>query len=208
MKSKLEFRIDGLKDVISELSESLKDRNKILSRMGKYLRFKASGKFKSQGPGWPPLVAKSIERNKAAAHQSLGNKLKKDLKRAEATAKKQKTVEARLSVLAEFRRLEAGGSKDISLLSPKGASKLHERIGRADDKGKKMLGGLSGSIKMKLAGNTITVYSEVPWSGIHNSGGSAGNGAQIPKREFLTIDDEDMEALKKLLLEQVDPSLK
>jgi hypothetical protein len=67
----------------------------------------------------------------------------------------------------------------------------------------KMLGKLASSIKSKMAKHTLTVYSGVPWAGVHNEGGTGGKGARIPQRQFLNLDQEDLEVLSALLEAQL-----
>jgi phage gpG-like protein len=50
-----------------------------------------------------------------------------------------------------------------------------------------MLGGLRNSEYIFVDGNDAVVASRTKWSGIHNHGGTAGNGAHIPERRFLAI---------------------
>jgi phage gpG-like protein len=67
----------------------------------------------------------------------------------------------------------------------------------------KMLGKLASSINSTIKGSTLTVYSKVPWAGVHNDGGTAGHGARIPERTFLTLEDADLEVLAELVEGQV-----
>jgi phage gpG-like protein len=47
----------------------------------------------------------------------------------------------------------------------------------------------------------VVVESRVPWSGIHNRGGAAGRGAQIPPRPFLEVTQDGARALAAIALE-------
>jgi phage gpG-like protein len=46
----------------------------------------------------------------------------------------------------------------------------------------------------------VSCFSKVPWSEVHNAGGTAGRGASEPKREFLAILDEDRAVLADIVL--------
>lgn len=57
--------------------------------------------------------------------------------------------------------------------------------GRTRRKGKPgTLGKLTRSWSVKADDNGIHFLSKVPWADVHNSGGIAGKGARMPKREF------------------------
>ena len=51
-----------------------------------------------------------------------------------------------------------------------------------------LLGGLYDSIHLRVESKVVIVFSGPRWSGVHNSGGRAGHGANIKKRQFLKID--------------------
>lgn len=63
--------------------------------------------------------------------------------------------------------------------------------GRTRRKGKPgTLGALTRSWSVKADDNGIHFLSKVPWADVHNSGGVAGKGARIPKREFGYFSEE------------------
>lgn len=64
---------------------------------------------------------------------------------------------------------------------------------KASEASTRMLGGLEDTLGMKVDGATLAVYSKAFISGIHNEGGGAGHGAQIKKREFLSIEPGDLD---------------
>lgn len=66
----------------------------------------------------------------------------------------------------------------------------------------RLLGRLPTSITAKLSRSMLQVYSRVPWAGVHNVGGSAGKGSNIPARTFLTLKDEDMDVLEQMLMDR------
>ncbi len=63
----------------------------------------------------------------------------------------------------------------------------------------KLLGRLASTLRATVGNNTLTVFSSVPWAGVHNKGGVAGHDSQIPQREFLALDEEDVGVLKTIL---------
>jgi phage gpG-like protein len=48
-----------------------------------------------------------------------------------------------------------------------------------------LTGGLRRSIKSKVQGNQIAVYSDSPYAAIHNDGLLMKNGKPMPKRQFI-----------------------
>lgn len=208
MKFTIKANVNGVSRVMDAIVDSVSELDKVLARFGKYMRLKVQKAFQNQGPGWPALSEHSVQRNQGKNLVNLENKLKRDVKRAEKKAKKPGTVERRLSVLAEFRRLEAGGSLDKSLLTEKQQKSLLGRVERAKkDASEKMLGKVAASIKTSIKNGTLTVESKIPWAGVHNEGGPAGHGANIPKREFLALDEEDLDVLENFLLDAIDKEM-
>jgi phage gpG-like protein len=68
----------------------------------------------------------------------------------------------------------------------------------------KVLGNLRQSARIKLEGDNRLVVSSAPrWSGVHNDGGPAGNQAQIPKREFLSLQSQDLDVFVEILQEHM-----
>lgn len=108
-------------------------------------------------------------------------------------------VERRELVLAEFNRLAAGGSRFASLTGDKAGSKrvakLGERIERAVEQTKTPLGRIASSMKLEIKGSRLVYGSEIKWAWVHNQGGTAGHGAQIPQRAFAYLEPEDLDVL-------------
>ena len=63
--------------------------------------------------------------------------------------------------------------------------------------GKGFAGGLLGSIHYELGENLVYVGTDKIYAAIHNFGGQAGRGRKvtIPQREFLMVQDEDVEEI-------------
>ena len=207
------MEVDGVVRQMDVIADTASTVDKALARFGKYLRLKAQRRFDSNGPGWPPLKAATQLRHEAKASRRLESKLRRDVIRATRTAKKDTTRETRETVLAEFKRLEAGGMLDKSLLTPKQQKSLQGRIGRAKKKaGEKLLGKIAGSLKAKISNNTLTVIAGEKWAhpqltNVHNEGGSANHGANIPKREFLKLEGEDLSVLEAFIVDAVEEEI-
>jgi phage gpG-like protein len=56
---------------------------------------------------------------------------------------------------------------------------------RRKRKRRPLLGRLPGAIQVKVHPDAIEIRSRVAWSGIHQEGGQANHGAEIPARPFL-----------------------
>lgn len=187
--------------------DSLEDLKPPLQRFAKFFRFKVNRKFQQQGPGWAPRknVDQTVARQRDYA-AGLQRKLEKEVERAKKKAKTAASVKRRQRVLEEFKRIEAG-TQGPSQLNDKQQKKLQDRIGRAKAKGARLLGKMSSSIKTEIRGGSLSVYSEIEWAGVHNDGGTAGHNAKIPQREFLALDEEDVEALEGFILDHIEESM-
>lgn len=68
---------------------------------------------------------------------------------------------------------------------------------------RRLLGRLPSALNMKVTRSSLTVQSKVPWSGVHQHGGRAGNGARIPQRHFLWFSDEILDLAAERLQDHV-----
>lgn len=179
-----------------------------------YFKAKTQERFQAEGPGWPEKKGKDSARVfsedlvKRTADSQLRRKLFNEYQRSSRRYMRGRgsvrAMDRRWAVLKEFERQAAGGvgalaaSTDARLeKSVAGLRKRHERaLGKARGK---LLGRIAQSIRSKSKRYSAEVWSEVPWSGIHNEGGVAGHGAKVPKRQFLDIDDHDLEVLKNMI---------
>lgn len=98
------------------------------------------------------------------------------------------------------RRKIHGAAMRAAKLLPKGSAE-RRRAGRIGSAGYRrsivsataMLGDLRNSIHVQVnSGKGVTIYSSVPWSGVHNEGGTAAHGAVQKERRFLKIDEAVM----------------
>lgn len=60
---------------------------------------------------------------------------------------------------------------------------------------RKLLGRLPGALTSKATRSGVSIISRAKWSGIHQEGGTAGNGARIPARPFLWASQEALDAV-------------
>ena len=226
MNLTLHYEDGGVRKALDLAVDSLKDLAPILRRFAKWMRPEVDAVFAAQGPGWAPRADDSpttregaqeriAEAARARGQQKLRLKLRQDLRRAQrrlASGKgKEKTVDGRYVALKELERIAAGGSKDYSLLSGRKGEKLRERLGRAESDAEKeqgqVLGRIAGSIKARVQGSTLEIYSSIPWAGIHNEGGTAGRGAKIPARTFLEWTPVRVEKLASIASEYMHEKL-
>lgn len=64
---------------------------------------------------------------------------------------------------------------------------------RRDIRSTQVLGSLRDALHLYVdGGHAVVVFAGPKWSGVHNRGGTAGHGAKIPKREYLTIDSDSI----------------
>lgn len=75
-----------------------------------------------------------------------------------------------------------------SAATTQGRGKRRARIRR-----RRLLGRLSTALNITTTPSSLVVTSKIPWSGIHQDGGTAGRGSRIPAREFLWWSEELLE---------------
>jgi phage gpG-like protein len=85
--------------------------------------------------------------------------------------------------------------------------KRGKRKGALNARGQKryssQLGRLRGVYRWRTAKKRMEMHSKVPWSGIHQEGGTAGHGARIPARPFLWAGPVAMRTYAKLTAEHL-----
>jgi len=202
----------------------------LLRRWGGYFRAKAHDRADA-AEGWPGLSAatrEKLEQTRTSSvtvageiRKSYGSKLDGYLK-----LQQSKGTPSAAADIAELRRLRGGGrverdakgKKAAAWAGSKAIDRLRKRLAKAQDqraKGKRasvggdkrkiakhrLLGSVARQIVWNVEGSRVTTLSRVPWSGVHNEGGSVGNGATVPKRNFLRIDASDTLELSKIALE-------
>ncbi len=83
------------------------------------------------------------------------------------------------------------------------AQKTKRRKRPKDPGGRHLLGKLVTAWKAFVNPRSAAVANMVDWSAIHNEGGTAGNGANIPARLGLEITQEDVDELVKIVLQHL-----
>jgi phage gpG-like protein len=58
------------------------------------------------------------------------------------------------------------------------------------------------TILVQIRGHKLVAFSQVPWAGIHQYGGTAGHGAKIPARPFLWFSPEFLKLAKNKILDR------
>jgi phage gpG-like protein len=201
--------------------EALRDLTPIFARFLKWLRPEIDKVFEQQGPGWPSLKEDSAKQRaatipaksaiiRAKALNPLARSVLRTYGRAEkrlgrtaATspllARRQKTVAKQREQAEEIGNILLGRGQTFGKAQ---FDKLHKRVdkykAKAEDRIKKLengelLGRIASSIRAEIEKGTLIIESGIEWAGIHNDGGTAGNGARIPKRTFLEWTPERIE---------------
>ncbi len=199
---------------------------RILNRWGGYLRSESRRAFNEQNfAPLAPSTQKKYEQTRTSAvtafgqvRKSYAGNLSKYLR-----GQMRQGVATSGADLAELQRLAAGGAVNKASLAEllesttgkqrRSIQRLQVALQKSRDTGKrvggnrrkisrhKLLGRLSGSIYWKVEGLTVKDLSRVPWSGVHNLGGTAGNGAKIEARTFLDITKKDEVAMAYIALQ-------
>ncbi len=115
-------------------------------------------------------------------------------------------VQNRLAVLEEFGRRHRSGVGG-RVLSAAQTKSLNARETRAIAKqiNKPILGGLPRTLNFKVANGSVTLKSETyqHFTEVHNKGGGVGNGASVPARTTIEVDESDIAVFKAILVEEL-----
>lgn len=196
----------------------------ILRRWMGYMRHKARERFETVGPPLAPSTIKKYQQTRKSSITARGDlrrsyvkNLGKTIERRNFDRESRQVTERGKELLAELRRLAAGGDPSRSGLSAedKTIDALRKRLMRAQE-GKKRVGGdrrkidrhrLLGRLRTSLEGELLTLAAKlrnrVPWSGAHNEGGKVGHDATLPARTTLQILAEDVTELAKIELQHL-----
>jgi len=132
---------------------------------------------------------------------------------AELPAQATRGVVNRTAVLHEFRRRHRIGGKDraarlrevagLSTLTLRMQQSLSMRTVRqvASTVGRPILGGLPQTLEVTVGAGTVTLRSRTreEWTDVHNEGGEAGQGAEIPQRQTIKIEPSDLDVFVSIL---------
>lgn len=114
------------------------------------------------------------------------NRLRKRLVKAEKQLAVAKLQRAEDRADGEKR---AGGYQKVTVGGDRRKADNHQLLGR-----------VARSLQWDIEGSKVSAYSKIPWSEVHNAGGTAGHGAPEPQREFLAIHDDDRIELSDIVL--------
>lgn len=224
------FRAGGALETVQAIFRRAEDVRPVLRRWGGWLRSDAKAHFEQQ-PGWEPLAESTrqrLETTRMGAVTTQGKLRASYVRRTESQLLGQlKSGKVNSGVkLAELRRLARGGSTAHSLQDgtrryskalerarvllakaeeQKAAGKAVNVGGKTADKrvieSHQLLGRLRTAIRAKAEETRVVVENAIPWSRIHNEGGTAGRGARIPARVFLEITQRAAAELAQIALE-------
>lgn len=216
----------GLIRSLELMGEAAADIGKPLRKWAADKRKDAKARIESE-EGMPPLSPATLEKrqrtgtSKIAKHGNIRVGYSKYLDREAARmrgliawSKRRYLGLGRFAMPADIQAKVARWSKRLDNLNKQivraqDTEYQDRKIGKTvfDRKGTKMLPRLPGSIKTwvkagKDGRGSAVVYSRAGIIGkIHNDGGPAGNGAQIPARRFLELTSKDVDSLTKHLVE-------
>lgn len=214
-------------DRFDRIADQARDQNALLKRFAGYLNWSAKQKFEAQ-PGWAPLAPSTLAKlaqTRTSAITTQG-KLRSSYVNNAAVQLSRKLRTGGIAArenLSELLRLGRGGSALESILTggAGSGSRSVERLRRGllkaaaqraagkqvkvgGDRRKlekhQLLGKLRKSLERSIEPGKAVVESRVPWSRVHNEGGTAGHGAEEPPRVFLTVDQNGAIALAEITL--------
>jgi hypothetical protein len=210
------------------LASQARNPERILKRWGGYRRSESRKAFAAQR--FAPLAdstRQKLEQTRTAAvtahgqvRKSYAGNLTKYLR-----GRMRAGLASAAGDLEELKRLAAGGAVDKATMAElletttgkqrRAVQRLALALDKARSTGKlvggnrrrisrhKILGRLSGSIYWDVQGRTAKALSRVPWSGVHNLGGTAGHGARIPDRTYLEITQQDEVTMATIALQHL-----
>ena len=217
----------GAQKFVTLLADSLGDLTPMMPKFTAWMRAQVQAEFESGGDGtWAPrsdqaqaafnsTKAARIAKIEAGRYGTLSRSLKREKKRAERRLAKTPDSKSKLrprreqavakyeAQIEEVARLSEGGQRPLA----KSFRKLGERIARRDERANQriaavergdLLGAIAASITAEWSKTNWEMASRIPWAGIHNEGGTANHGAQIPKRTFLEWTPDRVEMFAKM----------
>lgn len=196
----------GIRDkATGQVEKKLKRELKRAQKSGdvyKYgTRFQVLAEFervKAGGSAGSTLIADLTTSEKGVMRSR--NKIRRDLRRAKKAGATGAVQQHQRALDAFDATHQATLDRAFMVQARKSIGGLGARIERQQSRvGEKLLGKLASSIVTKVDDGTLIVESKVPWAGVHNDGGAAGKGAQIPKREFLKLEDSDLDVFQAFL---------
>ena len=206
-------------DLLAQLTAAPKVVPAIMKRWGKYMRATARDRIRG-GEGMAPLAASTQKKYELTRTSKVTTKGKIRVSYAKQLASYFKGAKKQAD-LDELNALRAGKSATTAAVtgaSSKAITRLRKQLARYQTTGKrvggnrrkiqkhKLLGKLAQAFTFDLFdGRKVVISNYVPWSGVHNLGGSVGNGATLPARKFLYFSPGNESRLAEIAAEELNP---
>ncbi len=201
---------------LRKMGAKASDLRPLYQAWSRFLRQEAKDRIEA-GEGFAPLAestTKRLKQSRTSAITARGQVRQSYAKRLEVQLRRQVRAEKlEEEVLTDLQTLRAGGRAalhlDVSDRRSKALIRLQKQLKHAQTKQRvggdkrqseqhEVLGRMSSTLLALAKRNEAIAESRVPWSGIHNHGGTAGNGARIPARPFLVLTPESIQVLTEL----------
>lgn len=206
-------------DLLAQLTAAPKVVPAIMRRWGKYMRATARDRIRN-GEGMAPLAAstqKKYEVTRTSKVTAKG-KIRADYGRQLASYFKASKLDADADELQQLRKGKSATTAAVTGASSKAITRLRKQLARYQTTGKrvggnrrkiqkhKLLGKLAQAFTFDLFdGNKVVISNHVPWSGVHNQGGTVGNNATLPARKFLYFSPGNEARLAEIVEEELNP---
>lgn len=226
----ISVEVDGVIRKYDTLANSARDLEPALKKFGGYLKKRALERYRAQdfAPLAPSTVEKRAQKGLRTVERKLNRDVRRAVDGAGAKVSPtpsgafarmlatsiattgSKTVQKRIALLAEFQRrrrrsmslrAQAGGV-ELSFKQQLALSKSEQKA-MEKSVGAPILGKLIQSLTVETDRGTVTLASRSrgEWTDVHNSGGEAGRGAKIPKRETIKVESQDLDVFLEILKE-------
>jgi hypothetical protein len=224
---KIDYQDGGAPKYVLLLAESLKDLGPMMPKFSAWMRKEIQAEFESGGDGkWAPRKdvsqarydagkAARIAKIQAGRYGTLSRALTREKKRAEKRLartpssksalipRRQASVQRYEAQIAEVARLTAGAAGPATRHGKRFAERIARREVRAQQRIEAvergdLLGAIASSMVIEWSKDNWEMASRIPWAGVHNDGGTANNGAVIPRRTFLEWTPERVEMFAKM----------
>lgn len=220
--------VEGTQRDIKLMVNRLSDLGPVWRRFTAYMRKEIDEEFETGGHGsWAPRKKEESEVKKAARieriernkYRGLQSRLRSEHKRAMKTLakgtdksrlgeKRARAVEKKRAQIQHIAQLAIG---DIPL-QPDFDKRLYKRVERRIVQAEKrkqaveegqLLGRMSHAFGIEVTKDSWRMFSRIPWAHVHNEGGTAGNGANIPKRTFLRWTTKRIDTFEMMVAEYI-----
>lgn len=219
LKLGLKTTLEGPLERLRKMAAHAQDLQPLYKRWGGYLRKEAKDRIES-GQGFSPLAEstqKRLQHTRKSAITTQGNVRQSYAKRLAVQLNRQvKRDKLDEGVLDDLKDLVRGGRQALTMdLSDRRAKALvrlqqqlkqaqaGQRVGgnRRQSEHHHILGKLGNSLKAQGTKTEAIAESRIPWSQVHNEGGTVGHGAQVPARPFLLLTAESKRTLAQMAVQ-------